>query len=278
MVSIYGFLNSLKDRFSWIKYIEGLSGKIDVFVSDVFYSIPKTIRNKSSVLNSIVTNVADRLMRNKIANVDSTRYVLIDLESLRIISPEYEYWMWKYLKLKTGEVFLDIGAHVGKYSFMASKIVGRKGLVIAVEPHPLNFYCLIKGIQLNNLKNVIPLNIAAWDKNQKIKLFIGEASGGHSLIKNSNMGYIDVEGRRLDDVLKDLNINRVDWIKIDAEGVEIKVIKGLKETIRKCRPRIIVESWRKNSPRFLKYMKTLGYVCESFDENQTYYYCTEGKK
>lgn len=75
--------------------------------------------------------------------------------------------MWNFIQLRKGDVFIDVGAHIGKYTILVAKIVGKEGLVIAIEPNPENYETLLENIKLNNLKNVIAVNIAAWNKKQK---------------------------------------------------------------------------------------------------------------
>jgi FkbM family methyltransferase len=64
-------------------------------------------------------------------------------------------------------VFIDVGAHIGRYSFPIAKLVGGGGLVVAIEPDPLAFKALLMGMKLNNLRNVLALNIALGDNEGK---------------------------------------------------------------------------------------------------------------
>lgn len=89
-------------------------------------------------------------------NVDGIWFKSIDIESIFILSPRYESWMWKYLQLKRGDVFIDVGAHCGKYTLKAARIVGPEGRVISIEPDQDTFYCLRDGIKMNRFRNVLP--------------------------------------------------------------------------------------------------------------------------
>ena len=120
-------------------------------------------------------------------------------------------------------------------------------MVISVEAHSLNFYYLLKNLKLNNtIHNVKALNIAAWSKDGWIELYISENSGHHSIMMNFGKGKIKVKCRVLDHLLDELHVNRVNWIKIDVEGAGYEVLKGLKNTLRKMRPNVIVEIWYVN--------------------------------
>ena len=81
--------------------------------------------------------------------VNGLKFNLIDDESFKIVTPDFEPWMFDYLKPKSGDVFLDIGAHVGKYSLQVADKVGEKGSIIAVEPMPECYKALEENIVLN---------------------------------------------------------------------------------------------------------------------------------
>jgi hypothetical protein len=66
--------------------------------------------------------------------------------------------------LQKGGVFLDVGAHVGYYSLLASKLVGDSGRIVSVEPNPPTIETLLRNIQLNGAGNVIVERVACTDK------------------------------------------------------------------------------------------------------------------
>ena len=104
---------------------------------------------------------------------------------------------------------------------------------------------------MNKLANVIPLNIAAWDKECTLRLYVGRGNvrnhylkgrGWSSVKRKVSSESVSVYAKPLDDVLEELEIAHVDWIKIDVEGSEHEVLKGLSRTIKCCRPKLLVES------------------------------------
>jgi len=201
------------------------------------------------------------LLRKVIIKVNESKFTVLDSESVFIISPGWESWIWNHLKVAKGDVFLDVGAHIGKYTIPIAKIVGENGLVIAVEPHPINYKTLLENIRLNGLKNVIALNIAAWSENRKMTLFIGDKTSLHSTKKDFGRGSIIVNAKALDNVLNELKVERVNWIKIDVEGAEFEVLKGLQNTLRKQRPTLIVEIWEEQN-KIEDFISKLGYTLE----------------
>lgn len=196
-------------------------------------------------------------MRNHTITVNGVQYYLSDerLESLVTLFTEYKKFVWKYFKPALGEVFIDVDAHVGKYSLQVAKVVRDEGLVIALEPHPGNYRALLKGTQLHGYRNIVALNVAAWDRDCKLKLFIHDAAVHHSTKIDLGLGYVEVKARAIDQVIEELGVKQVDWIKIDVEDAEMEVLKGLKKTLVKYASRLIVEIQWKNLKEVLKLME-----------------------
>ena len=145
-------------------------------------------------------------------------------------------------KFKKGDVFVDVGARIGKYTITTAKIVGDSGLVVSLEPFPANYRRLLENIKMNNLTNVVALNVAAWCARCDLKLFIAIEHGQHSVKKNFGRGFINVQADTLDNILGALGVEKVNAIKIDVERAEAEVIKGSIKTLSKYHPRVIVEA------------------------------------
>jgi FkbM family methyltransferase len=140
---------------------------------------------------------------------------------------------------KQGDIVVDIGAHMGRYTIIGSKRVGAQGKVVAIEAHPRNFEMLNRNIKLNQLTNVIPLNYAVYSKETKIKLYLPDEESGytmhHSIMSNyvftkykdkTEDKFVEVSANTLDYFLQLEGITDVNWIKIDVEGAEFEVLKG----------------------------------------------------
>jgi FkbM family methyltransferase len=140
---------------------------------------------------------------------------------------------------KEGDIVVDIGAHMGRYTMISSKRVGANGKVVAIEAHPSNFEILKSNIKLNQLTNVTPLNYAVYSKETKIKLYLPDEESGytmhHSIMSNyvftkykdkTGDKFVEVSANTLDYLLQLKGITDVNWIKIDVEGAESEVLKG----------------------------------------------------
>jgi FkbM family methyltransferase len=212
-------------------------------------------------------------------SIDGVKYRFISYDELSILA-YLEPWMDKYLRVKNGEVFIDVGAHVGKYALKVAK-ANPASLVIAIEPGKLQFNALIDGIRKNNLKNVIPLNIAAWDSATRLKLRVYSATGRSTVVIDEIhdagrlMRIEDVEARPLDDVVEGFGLGRVDWVKIDVEGAELHVLRGFRGGIARFKPKIIIEIAEFNREGVLNFFREVNYECKHIpeDESGEYFIC-----
>jgi FkbM family methyltransferase len=134
---------------------------------------------------------------------------------------------------------MDVGANWGLYSLLISRAVGPSGKVYAFEPVPEIFARLKEHIALNNATNVIPVPIALSDEKGTAKMSVKE--GESSLFRRVSDEFVEVQVERLDDFVEREKIERVDAIKIDVEGAELKVIRGADKTIRRDKPILMVE-------------------------------------
>ncbi len=160
----------------------------------------------------------------------------------------YEY---REFKLRKGDIVLDVGAHIGAFTLYASRRVGDEGLVLAFEPDIDNYNILRVNLNANNISNVIALNVAVGSTISTVKftkILTGYTTAHH--IANSpiqpffsSQPYIvvDVGMVTIDFITRRLRLDRIDYIKVDAEGYEIEVLKGALNTINNYSPNIVVD-------------------------------------
>jgi FkbM family methyltransferase len=129
--------------------------------------------------------------------------------------------------LLEGETFIDVGAHIGYYSMLASKIVGPKGRVIAFEPSPRNFSYLVANITLNRATNVIPLNLPLWETERQVFRHPHNSKNtGDTQIRLA--GPYPMTSSYLDALFEP---NSVDFLKTDCQGSDYWILKGGKTLI-----------------------------------------------
>lgn len=155
----------------------------------------------------------------------------------------------EYLQPSKGDVVVDAGAHYGFYTLHASRLVGADGMILSFEPHPKNYERFLTNLSSNGIRNVMPLNKALGECDKPIRLYISSHSERHSTSFTLNPSthysgnYVYVESARLDTVVGELGIKRVDLIKIDVEGAELSILKGAKKTIDQFRPSLTIAAY-----------------------------------
>ena len=148
--------------------------------------------------------------------------------------------------VKKGMVVLDIGANIGYYTLLAARLVGIEGKVFAFEPDPYNSSLLYKNIEVNGYTNIVLVQKAVFSWSGKMELFLDKKNlGGHSLsMANVNKGNsIITEVTRIDDFFKNSTF-KIDLVKMDVQGLEMKVIEGMGNVIKENKGiKIIFEFW-----------------------------------
>ena len=149
-----------------------------------------------------------------------------------IFSDLMNSWCHKYIP-KSGDIVLDIGSGIGDQIILFSRLVGPKGLVIAIEGHPEVYRCLHKKITANKLKNVLSFNIAATDQEKKVYISSNFDHITNSII-NVSKG-ICIEGYSLDYFFESTKVKlpNIDFVKMNIEGAEAIALRGMNNILKK---------------------------------------------
>ena len=153
---------------------------------------------------------------------------------LRVLLGSYEREQTALFErfISPGSVILDIGAHVGYYTLLASELTGPEGHVYAFEPEPKNISFLRRHIEINAGANVTVIPAAVGDSDGTAQFDYGTGTGtGHI----SETGKISVPIITLDRFCAQRNLFPT-HLKIDVEGAEMRVLDGGRETLRRHRP------------------------------------------
>jgi FkbM family methyltransferase len=219
----------------------------------------------------------------KINGVNFSIDVELDPAMRKMYFGSYEYELTNTMKkfLKEGDTFIDIGANVGYISAFALGLVGKTGAVHSFEPVPKYFECL-KKVKKDNPDYNIFINDAAVGEiegTSKIAVTNLRNIGWNTMVpnfmeKSTISEEIEIKVLRLSDYLKTNYVKNLSLIKIDTEGFEFPVMKGLKEYLlgAKILPNIIIEiapgaypHLNNSLSEFAQFMKELGYVSKSIN-------------
>lgn len=139
--------------------------------------------------------------------------------------------------LKPGDVFVDVGSHIGFFTMIGASLVGPSGRVLAFEPNQSNFDALLHNAELNGFQNITAINAAVGETEGEVRFYENlDCDGGHAMWSpglhpfNSRSRVsersLTVPQVTIDATAQRLGINRIKAVKIDAEGAETKVIGG----------------------------------------------------
>ena len=185
------------------------------------------------------------------------------LSVFKIYEPNQTKIVKKYVH--EGDVVIDVGAHVGYYTLLMAQLVGKNGKVYSFEPDPINFELLKKSVEINGFENVVLIQKAVSDTTEKIKLFLGDNDSAINRIYDAKLGdakkSIDVESVTIDEYFKE-NDKLFNFIKIDSEGSEAKIINGMEKFLTKNRKLIMMTEFfpfliKKSGDEPKQYLKSL---------------------
>ncbi len=154
------------------------------------------------------------------------------------------------------DIVVDAGANIGGFTIKAADIVGSEGMVIAIEPEKENLKILEKNIKANNLENVLIISRGLWSHKGIKSLYLDDWPGLHSLFgekpgsssqhpdkysekqKHSNRIEVDT----LDNLMDELGIDKINFVKMDIEGAEIEALKGAEKMLTNKNLKLVIEA------------------------------------
>ena len=159
---------------------------------------------------------------------------------------------WMHDVLKPGDVFVDAGANIGYFTVLGAKLVGPGGRVVAVEAHPATVEILRRNVIINGFRDSVSVwHRAAWSEATDLKFHQRQHFAANSSVASvgsdglSALGdtevVVEVPAVALDDLLADLP--RVDVLKVDVEGAEVRAFAGLARTLQANRDVTVMFEW-----------------------------------
>jgi FkbM family methyltransferase len=195
------------------------------------------------------------------------RYLTGDVE------PEVQEALARYVK--PGDVVYDLGANIGYFTIMLSRLVGDAGKVYAFEPMPDNVETLRHNLALNKIANVEVFERAVASAAGTAELILSPWSAAHSLnldgaSKQNNRGEEDgvlvVETVALDDLVGTGEIRAPDFVKLDVEGAEVLALEGIRATMTSHRPLLMCEL-HGTEAGYREFIATIDYDMRVLDAN-----------
>lgn len=182
-------------------------------------------------------------------------------------------------RLRPAMTFIDCGANIGYFSVLAAGIIGKEGRVLALEANPETYKLLQRNLDINGIGDAV--HSAVGEESGEVTLYIPESGDVYSSVRTGGLfseeeaRAFKVQGRRLDDIVIEVGLARVDWIKIDVEGAEMGVLRSGRETLKKFRPHVVLEygtaTWGAFGAKpddLLKLAGELRYDVKFFDPDQ----------
>ena len=182
------------------------------------------------------------------------------------------------LGVRPGDIVFDCGAHVGVFTAKALSLGAAK--VVAIEPNPTNLECLRRNFPKEIASGrVVLVPEAVWSSEGTVSLNMGSLTAHDSLVRSFGGDTIEIPSTTIDRLIERLGLDKVDYIKMDIEGAEREALKGASETLRRHRPRLMLDSYHLKDdstvlPKIIReanadYQFTCG-PCEAFLDDGSY--------
>lgn len=169
------------------------------------------------------------------------------MNEIRVTNGYYEPFLMTFFSrvVSPDAICLDIGANIGTISLCLSNLA-YDGMVYAFEASKNNYIYLLKNIGKNDINNIEPLHLGIYDKKCSMDIqYIEEFAGGAFM---NTTGATDVRSIMetihcvsLDEWIEEKGLTRLDIMKLDIEGAEVKAIEGAMKTIQRFKPDFVVE-------------------------------------
>jgi len=192
---------------------------------------------------------------------------------IKMIPCSYSSYLKCYFPEK-GDVVIDCGANNGNCAILFSRLVGKDGMVVALEPLEKSFNILKNRIKRLRKKNIVAINKGVWNETgiYSLKVFSNTISckienpANQTIPSNT---YMPITCITIDNLMNELGIKRLDMVKMDIEGAEIEALQGSENTLQHYHPHVAVASYHKrdNTPtchEVEKILRRQGYTAHTF--------------
>jgi FkbM family methyltransferase len=243
---------------------------INEFVAKVAVGIARFMTRGSGDLEEIYDSIARLsfswvILMKVVLLLKIDRVILAPAKSKLVPMPLYmsssERSVLEVFKPKAGDIVVDVGTYIGRYTLIGSDYVGDAGLVIGIEASLHNYQITKRNVEINKAKNVVLVWAAASNREGMIKLYHAERPGWYNVV-TAHAKYENVPCKTIDNLLQELCVSRVDWLKIDVEGAELSVLEGSRRTLAENeRLKLLIEihPGAPGSDMIIRFLKQLHY-------------------
>lgn len=189
-------------------------------------------------------------------------YFRMQISAGKFVTTEKEFLLLQEW-IKPGDWVMDIGANIGHYALKMSDLVSNEGRVVAFEPVPDTFELLVANTSRSKYRNLTLLNLAGSDTAAQKGMGIPKFKDGVERYYMAHFDQKEFEFKVLCIKIDALYLpHKTSLIKIDVEGHELSVLKGMENLLLRDHPVLIVED---NVPEVVNYLCALGYTSKKYD-------------
>jgi FkbM family methyltransferase len=209
----------------------------------LFAKISKKLVHHVTVSRLIKRGTNDRdLYKTNYGNyywLDKKKYI----DNLIIENGVFEDWGTKAVKklINKNDTVLDVGANIGYYSVIFSKLVGQTGKVYSFEPLAEYNKILKQNLEVNNIQNCEVINYGLSNLEQELSIYVNDSSATIHAVNDDFERIEKIRLITLDKFVYDNNIKKIDFIKIDVDGHEPAVLEGACKVIKNLKPIVLLE-------------------------------------
>ncbi len=225
------YLNYFRDYFSkYYTYFDALKGFL-------FLSYRDIASRRIDISRSYIIKVNEV----KLLTIPYDKGISLELVVFGVHEPLSTLVLKK--ELRRNWTCIDIGANLGYYALLESRLVGNQGKVLAIEPNPVAYKYLRKNIALNKATNIETYKVAMGHYDGTAYFLVDERSNLSRIVadNNTHRNTIQVPLTTLDKFISDNKISKLDFLRMDVEGYEAHILKGGVTTIKKYHPDLYIE-------------------------------------
>ena len=242
-ILIKKYNGKIPDNFINLKELPGIGDYTANILLAMIYNQPRIALdgNVKRLLNRLYNVNVEDGANSEYVTIDGNKLYLDSSDSLRLsVKKEFEPQTTDLIQknIFSGNIVVDIGANIGFFTLIMANGVKKEGKVFSFEPELENYKLLSKNVKENNLQNIILENKAVGNKNGSTEMYLASKENNiysqsmhrifSSKIVSQNSTPITIKIIKLDDFFEKLDlIKKIDLIKIDVEGAEFDVLKGM---------------------------------------------------